>query len=106
MNEQKQQSALDETDNEMIQVLRACGFHVRTSGLLDKQRPQVFGSLDSAIALFKLIVAGADVAPDETAQAADRNAGRLRLAEAALLKNGFTKLDDIWVAPKQKQGAA
>lgn len=25
--------------------------------------------------------------------------GRLRLAEAALTKNGFTKLDDIWVAP-------
>ncbi len=25
--------------------------------------------------------------------------GRLRLAEAALTKNGFTKLDDIWVPP-------
>lgn len=26
---------------------------------------------------------------------------RLRLAEAAMLKNGFKKLDDIWVAPSK-----
>jgi len=59
--QQEPQTDLNETENEMIQVLRACGFHVRTNGLLDHQRPQVFGPLDAPITLFMLIVAGADV---------------------------------------------
>ncbi|SDH42047.1 MULTISPECIES: hypothetical protein [unclassified Duganella] len=59
--QQKPQTSLNETDKEMIKVLRVCGFHVRTNALLDHQRPQIFGPLDAAITLFKLTVAGADV---------------------------------------------
>lgn len=116
MDEHRQESTVDETDNEMIQVLRACGFHVRTSGLLDHQRPQVFGSLDSAIALFKLIVTGADAFPNEPARAARQsNASAPPLPPAPpptrIIRDGSetsnSKADtQAWATANRKKGDA
>ncbi|MYM65464.1 hypothetical protein GTP45_01275 [Pseudoduganella sp. FT55W] len=48
------------TDDMLISTLRACGFFVRQTGLLEGQCPQVSGTIDNAAAFFKLAVTGAD----------------------------------------------
>jgi hypothetical protein len=69
------------TDDRLISTLRACGFFVRQMGLLEGQRPQVFGSIDSATAFFKLAVTGADAS--------------MALAFAPHLKEGETPLQRL-----------
>lgn len=49
------------TDDLLINTLRACGFFVRQTGLLEGQQPQIAGSIDNAAAFFKLTVAAAAV---------------------------------------------
>jgi hypothetical protein len=106
MNEKEMpQAALNETGNEMIQVLRACGFHVRTSGLLDHQRPQVSGPLDAAITLFKLTVAAADVgghSPGNTPNTAVLQFLTDVVTAAGLLSHGRT---DRELAKRMSAGA-
>lgn len=68
-------------DAAMIEMLHACGFFVRTSGLASGQRPQIAGSIDSAIAFFKLSIAGGDAAD--------------ALAFAPYLKEGETPLQRL-----------
>lgn len=61
MNEQIEANQ-DKADGMMISTLRACGFFVRQMGLMEGDRPQVLGTIDNAMAFFKLAVAGADAA--------------------------------------------
>ena len=62
MNDAKQpMSSASDPDTQMIAVLRSCGFDVRVQHrAAPEARPEVYGTIDNAVSLFKLAVAGAD----------------------------------------------
>ena len=61
MNEAKHPLAISrDPDAQMIAVLRSCGFDVRVQHGTAAEAPEVYGTIDNAVSLFKLAVAGAD----------------------------------------------
>lgn len=59
---QRDQSAEQPANAAMLTMLRACGFDVSVFHGLPFQSSEVYGTIDNAMELFKLAVAGADVA--------------------------------------------
>jgi hypothetical protein len=80
-------------DDQLITALRSCGFFVRTSGLLDNQRPQVLGHLDNANTLFKLVVAATDCVASAT----------VLTAAADVIENRIEMILPGWTAEEARE---